>query len=224
MKILILGASGLIGRGVLRECILDSDISAVKLIGRTRIDPSFHIQTSKLTELVMPNMFDYSKVESELSGFDACFICLGIAAKDMANEAQYIRMTFDLTMAAASVIAKLNPDIRLTYVSGAGTDGTTQSKSLWMRVKGQVEQALLALPIKQSVMFRPLAVQAINGEVARNGLYRVAFLLGSPFITMLRKLLPSKIVTTEQMGKAMLHIAKNGSAKPVLESADIARF
>ena len=224
MKVLILGASGLIGRGVLRECLLDADVSEVLLVGRSKIDPTFHVPTTKLSELVMPDMFDYSKVESELSGFDACFICLGIAAKDMTNEAQYIRQTFDLTMAAASVVAKLNPNITLTYVSGAGTDGTAQSKSLWMRVKGQVEQALLALPIKQAVMFRPLAVQAVNGEIARNGLYRVGFFLGSPFITLLRKLLPSKIVTTEQMGRAMLSVAKQGSTKRVFESADIARF
>ncbi len=224
MKIIIFGASGLIGRGVLRECLLDADVSEVLLVGRSKIDPSFHMPTTKLSELVMPDMFDYSKVESELSGFDACFICLGIAAKDMANETQYIRQTFDLTMAAANVVAKLNPNITLTYVSGAGTDGTAQSKSLWMRVKGQVEQALLALPIKQAVMFRPLAVQAVNGEIARNGLYRVGFFLGSPFITLLRKLLPSKIVTTEQMGRTMLSVAKQGSTMRVFESADIARF
>jgi uncharacterized protein YbjT (DUF2867 family) len=224
VKVLILGASGLIGRGVLRECLLDTDVSEVLLVGRSKIDPTFHVPTTKLSELVMPDMFDYSNVTSKLSGFDACFICLGIAAKDMTNEAQYIRQTYDLTMAAASVVAKLNPDITLTYVSGAGTDGTAQSKSLWMRVKGQVEQALLALPIKQAVMFRPLAVQAVNGEIARNGLYRVGFFLGSPFITLLRKLLPSKIVTTEQMGRAMLSVAKQGSTKRVFESADIARF
>ncbi len=224
MKIIIFGASGLIGRGVLRECLLDADVSEVKLVGRSKMDPSFHLPTSKLTELVMPDMFDYSKVDSELSGFDACFICLGIAAKDMRNEAQYERITYTLTMAAAEVLAKLNPNITITYVSGAGTDGNAQSKSLWMRLKGKTEQALLSLPVKQAVMFRPLAVQAMNGEIARNGIYRVAFLLGSPFITLLRKLVPNMIVTTEQMGRAMLLVAKQGSNKRVLESADIAQF
>lgn len=224
MRVLILGASGLIGRGVLRECLQDNAVSQVKLIGRSKIDPSFHIPSEKLTELVMPDMFDYSKVESELSGFDACFICLGIAAKDMSNAVQYERITYTLTMTVAQVLAKLNPNITITYVSGAGTDGTAQSKSLWMRVKGKTEQALLALPIKQAVMFRPLAVQAINGEVARNGLYRVAFLLANPVITIVRKLMPQRIVTTEQMGRAMLSVAKHGSDKRVLESADIAQF
>lgn len=224
MRVLILGASGLIGRGVLRECLQDNAVSQVKLIGRSKIDPSFHIPSEKLTELVMPDMFDYSKVESELSGFDACFICLGIAAKDMSNAVQYERITYTLTMTVAQVLAKLNPNITITYVSGAGTDGTAQSKSLWMRVKGKTEQALLALPIKQAVMFRPLAVQAINGEVARNGLYRVAFLLANPVITTVRKLMPQRIVTTEQMGRAMLSVAKHGSDKRVLESADIAQF
>jgi uncharacterized protein YbjT (DUF2867 family) len=222
--LIILGASGLIGRGVLRECLLDADVSEVKLVGRSKIDPSFHIPTTKLSELVMPDMFDYSKVEAELTGFDACFICLGIAAKDMANEVQYERITFGLTMMAAEVVARLNPSITITYVSGAGTDGTAQSKSLWMRVKGKTEQALLALPIKQAVMFRPVAVQAMNGEVAKNGLYRVAFLLASPVISLIRKLLPKYIVTTEQMGRAMLSVAKHGSNQRVLESADIAQF
>jgi uncharacterized protein YbjT (DUF2867 family) len=224
MKIIILGASGLVGRGVLRECLLNSEVSEVKLVGRSKMDPAFHIPTTKLSELVMPDMFDYSKVESELSGFDACFICLGIAAKDMANEAQYERITYKLTMAAAEVLARLNSNITITYVSGAGTDGTAQSKSLWMRVKGKTEQALLALPIKQAVMFRPLAVQAMNGEVAKNGLYKVAFLLATPVLSMARKLMPKYIVTTEQMGRAMLSVAKHGSEKRVLESADIAQF
>ena len=224
MRVLILGASGLIGRGVLRECLLDSDVSEVKLVGRSKINPSFHIPSAKLSELVMPDMFDYSKVESELVGFDACFICLGIAAKDMSNAAQYERITYTLTMAASVVLAKLNPNITITYVSGAGTDGAAQSKSLWMRVKGKTEQALLALPIKQSVMFRPLVVQAMNGEVAKNGLYQVAFLLAKPVLSIARRLMPKHIVTTEQMGRAMLSVAKRGSDKRVLESADIAQF
>ncbi len=224
MRVLILGASGLIGRGVLRECLLDADVSEVKLVGRTKIDPAFHLPSTKLSELVMPDMFDYSKVESELSGFDACFICLGIAAKDMSNEAQYERITYILTLAAAEVLAKLNPNIIITYVSGAGTDGTASSKSLWMRVKGKTEQSLFALPIKQAVMLRPLVVQAMNGEIARNGLYRVAFLLASPVISLVRRLFPKYIVTTEQMGRAMLSVAKQGSDKRVLESADIAQF
>jgi uncharacterized protein YbjT (DUF2867 family) len=224
MKTIILGASGLVGRGVLRECLLDNNVSEVKLVGRSKIDPSFHLPTSKLSELVMPDMFDYSKVESELSGFDACFICLGIAAKDMANEAQYERITYTLTMAAAEVLARLNPKITITYVSGAGTDGTGQSKGLWVRVKGKTEQALLALPIKQAVMFRPLAVQAMNGEVAKNGLYRFAFALATPVLSLARKMMPKYIVTTEQMGRAMLKVARQGSDKNVLESADIAKF
>lgn len=224
MKILLLGGSGLVGRGVLRECILDPQVTHIKLIGRSPIDPASHLASTKLSELVMPDMFDYSGVESQLAGFDACFICLGIAAKDMTNAVQYERLTYQLTLAAASTIARLNPHISLTYVSGAGTDGTAQSKSLWMRVKGQTEQALLALPIKQAVMFRPLAVQAVNGEVARNGLYRLAFWMARPVMTLARKLLPRHIVTTEQVGRAMLSVAKHGSAKRVLESADIAQF
>jgi uncharacterized protein YbjT (DUF2867 family) len=223
MKIIIFGASGLIGRGVLRECLLDADVSEVKLVERSKIDPSFHLPTSKLTELVMPDMFDYSNVEAELIGFNACFICLGIAAKDMNNAVQYERITYSLTMAAAKILARLNPQITITYVSGAGTDGTAQSKSLWMRVKGKTEQALLALPIKQAVMFRPLAVQAMNGEVAKNGLYRFAFALATPVISIVRKLMPKYIVTTEQMGRAMLSVAKQGSDKRVFESADIAQ-
>ncbi|MEY4295130.1 MAG: hypothetical protein RLY82_818 [Pseudomonadota bacterium] len=224
MRVLIFGASGLIGRGVLRECLLDSDVTEVKLVGRSTIDPAFHIPTTKLSELVMRDMFDYSNVDHELTGFDACFICLGIAAKDMANEAQYERITYTLTMAAAEVLARINPQITITYVSGAGTDGTGQSKSLWVRVKGKTEQALLALPIKQAVMFRPLAVQAMNGEVAKNGLYRFAFALATPVLSLARKLMPKYIATTEQMGRAMLSVAKHGSKKSVLESADIAQF
>jgi uncharacterized protein YbjT (DUF2867 family) len=224
MKIILFGASGMVGRGVLRECLLDPAVTEVKVVGRSKLDPGFHLPSSKLTELVMPDLFDYQQVEAQLRGYDACFICLGIAAKDMLNEKQYERITLDLTLSAAKVLLKLNPNLALTYVSGAGTDSSQKSKSLWMRVKGQTENALFALPLKHVAMFRPLAVQPMNGEQARNGLYRVAYTLGLPLVSLLRKLMPTRIVSTEQMGRAMLAVAKGQTDLRIFESADIAKY
>jgi uncharacterized protein YbjT (DUF2867 family) len=224
MKIILFGASGLVGRGVLRECLLDSAVSEVLVVGRSPLAAESHLPSTKLSELVVPDMFDYSACEDRLSGFDACFFCLGVPVNAMFNEQQYVRLTYDLTLAAANVIARLNPRITMTYVSGAGTDSTGKSKNLWLRVKGQTEQALLALPIGRAFMFRPLAVQAVNGESARNVLYRTAFTLSSPFIALGRRLFPKWIVTTEQMGKAMLSVTKNGHPQSVLESQAIAQI
>jgi uncharacterized protein YbjT (DUF2867 family) len=224
MKIVLFGASGMVGRGVLRECLLDPDVTEVKVVVRSKLNAAFHLPSAKLSEVLMPDLFDYSAVDAELTGYDACFICLGIAAKDMLNEAQYVRHTLDLTLAAAQAVLRLNPKLVLTYVSGAGTDGTASSKNLWLRVKGQTENALFALPLTRAAMFRPLAVQPMNGEQARNGLYRLAYTLGLPLVSVLRRLMPSRIVTTEQMGRAMLAVAKRQSELRIFESAEIAKY
>jgi uncharacterized protein YbjT (DUF2867 family) len=158
MKVVLFGASGMVGQGVLRECLLDPDVESVLSIGRSA-SGQLH---PKLRELVHRDFLDYSAVESQLSGFDACFYCLGVSSVGM-QEADYRRVTYDFTMAAAQVLAKLNPGMTFVYVSGMGTDSSERGRSMWARVKGQTENALLRLPFKAAYMFRPGAIAPLHG-------------------------------------------------------------
>lgn len=143
MKVLLFGATGMVGQGVLRECLLDPEVDAVETIGRSATG----VKNPKLREIVHPNLFDYSAIEADLRGFDACFFCLGVSSAGM-PEAEYERLTYDLTMAAAKTLCRLNPAMTFIYVSGAGTDSTEKGRVAWARVKGRTENAILRLPFK----------------------------------------------------------------------------
>ena len=150
MRILLFGATGMVGQGVLRECLVDGDVTRVLCVGRKPTGQ----QHPKLSELVVPDMSDYSAVEDKLSDFDACFFCLGVSSVGM-SEADYRRITYDLTLAAAQPLARLNPQMTFIYVSGAGTDSTERGPTMWARVKGATENALMRLPFRAAYMFRP---------------------------------------------------------------------
>ena len=215
MKIILFGATGMVGQGVLRECLLDPEVHEVLSIGRTgtgRTDP-------KLVELVHADLFDFSSIESELFGFDACFFCLGVSSVG-AKEEKYRRVTFDITLAAGKALARLNPGMTFIYVSGAGTDGSGSGASMWARVKGQTENALLALPFK-AVMFRPGGIVPLHGIRSRTRLYRMIYGLGVPLWSWMYAKFPKHVTTTEQVGRAMLRVAREGPTKRILETPDI---
>jgi uncharacterized protein YbjT (DUF2867 family) len=216
MKILMFGATGMVGQGVLRECLLDPDIDAVEMVGRSGTG----IKDAKLREIVRPNLMDYADIETELRGFDACFFCLGVTAAGM-SEADYERVTYGITLAAAKTLARLNPGMTLIYVSGAGTDSTEKGRVMWARVKGKTENALLRLPFKAAYMFRPGAIEAAHGERSKTAAYRVAYTLVKPLLPLLRRLFPDSILTTEEIGRAMINVAKWGAPKRILEVSDI---
>jgi uncharacterized protein YbjT (DUF2867 family) len=169
MKVIIFGATGMVGQGVLRECLLDPDVRRVLSIGRSATGQ----RHEKLRELIRADLLDYSAIENELRGYDACFFCLGITSLGLSEE-QYRRVTYDITMAAAKALARLNPDMTFVYVTGAGTDSTEHGRTMWARVKGETENALLRLPFRAAYMFRPAAIQPLYGitfeELAQNGL------------------------------------------------------
>ncbi len=215
MKILIFGATGMVGQGVLRECLLDPDVTQVLVLGR---NPTGQ-QHPKLCEIIHPNLYDYSNIEAELSGIDACFFCLGVSSVGM-KEADYARISYDMTLAAATVLARLNPNMVFTYVSGAGTDSSEQGKVMWARVKGKTENALLRLPLR-AYMFRPGVIQPLHGVRSKTALYQFFYTLAAPLFPLFRAIFPQQITTTEQIGKAMLIVAKRGSDKKLLESKDI---
>jgi len=216
MRVLIFGATGMVGQGVRRECLLDPEIDAVQTIGRAATG----VQHAKLREILRPDLFQYVDVESQLAGFDACFFCLGVSSVGM-PEAQYERLTYTLTLAAAETLSRLNPQMTFVYVSGAGTDSTEKGNLAWARVKGRTENAILRLPFKAAYMFRPGVIQPMHGERAKVTAIRVGYALTKPLLPLLRRLFPRYILTTEDMGKAMINVAKRGASKPILESWDI---
>ncbi|WP_144144018.1 epimerase [Paraburkholderia sp. BCC1884] len=216
MKVLIFGATGMVGQGVLRECLRAPDVEAVQTIGRMRtgqLDP-------RLTEVIQPDLMDYRAQESSLVGFDACFFCLGVSSAGM-SEADYTRLTYDLTLAAAQTLSRLNPGMTFVYVSGAGTDSTVQGRGMWARVKGKTENALRKLPFKAVYLFRPGVIEPLHGARSKTRSYRLFYALAKPFLSTLRALLPNQILSTEDIGRAMLAVARHGADKAVLETADL---
>ena len=208
----------MIGQGVLRECLLDPDVESVLGIGRSATGQ----QHGKLRELVHEDFFDFSAIEPELTGLDACFFCLGVSSAGMPEE-HYRRVTYDITLAAAQTLVRLNPGMTFIYVSGAGTDSTERGRTMWARVKGETENALLRLPFKAAYMFRPGFIQPLHGIKSKTKLYRIFYAVTAPIFPLLKRF-PKYVTTTEQLGRAMLEVARHGYPKPILESADINRL
>jgi uncharacterized protein YbjT (DUF2867 family) len=216
MNVILFGATGMVGQGVLRECLLDPDVHQILSIVRT---PSGQ-QHAKLRELLHTDFFDYSAIESQLTGFDACFFSLGVSSAGM-DEAMYKHLTYDLTLAAATTLARLNPSMTFLYVSGAGTDSTERGRSMWARVKGKTENDLLKLPFRAAYMFRPGAIQPMHGIRSKTRLYQTFYTVLNPMLPCLKSVFPRYITTTEELGRAMLRVAKHGYPQPILESKDI---
>jgi len=216
VKVILLGATGMIGQGVLRECLSDPGVEAVVALGR---GPS-RASHPKLRDLVAPDLLDLAPHAAALGGFDACFLCLGVTSAGLA-EAEYRRITRDLTVGVASQLARLNPGMTFTYVSGAGTDATERGRSMWARVKGETENALLRLPLRRAYMFRPGLIQPLHGIRSRTPSYRVVYAILAPLFPLLHRLLPDHLTTTERLGRAMLAAARHGAPRQVLEVRDI---
>ncbi len=205
----------MVGQGVLRECLLAPDVERVLTIGRTATGQ----RHDKLDEIVHSDLLDLSAIEDRLSGYDACFFCLGVTSAGM-KEADYRRITYDVTLAVARTLARRNPDMAFVYVSGQGTDSTERGRSMWARVKGATENALLALPLR-AYMFRPGFIQPLHGIRSRTRLYRLAYRVAAPLVPLARRFFPGQITTTETIGRAMLHVARTGAPKRILETPDI---
>ena len=206
----------MIGQGVLRECLLDPDVERVVALGRS-ISGVTH---AKLRDLTHKHLFDLSSIEADLTGFDACFDCLGPSSSGM-SEADYERITYTLTTNIAETLSRLNPQMTFIYVSGAGTDGTEKGNAMWARVKGRTENALLRLPFKAAYMFRIAAVLPAHGERSRTALYRFLYSALKPLTPFFRWAVPGYVLTTEDVGRAMLYLARSAPAKTVLESPEI---
>ena len=211
MKVILFGATGMVGQGVLRECLRDEAVERVLVIGRNSIGQTH----PKLNELRRPDMFDFGGGAVELQGYDACFFCLGVSAAGM-SEAEYTRLTYDLTLGWAKVLARINPAMTFIYVSGAGTGG----KSMWAQVKGRTENALLGL-FPHSYMFRLAALLPMHGEVSKTRWTRISYALLHPLLPLVRAMVPRAVITTEELGRAMIHATREGARKRILENRDL---
>jgi uncharacterized protein YbjT (DUF2867 family) len=219
MKVILFGATGMVGQGVLRECLLDPDEKGVLAIGRSKTGQSHE----KLSEIVPENLWDLPSIEESLSDFDTCFFCLGVSAAGMSEE-EYRHITYDLTLSVARILLRLNPGMTFIYVSGMGTDSTEDGRMMWARVKGKVENELLRMPFKVAYMFRPGYIQPLHGIQTKTKWYRLLYAMMAPFYPLWKALLPKYVTTTEQVGRAMIRVAKQGAPKRVLESEDISRI
>src|SRR5580693_657525 len=189
MKVILFGASGMVGQGVLRECLLDPRVESVLSIGRSRSAR----QNQKLSEILLSDLTDYASIESRLAGFDACFFCLGISSAGM-KEQDYARITYDITLAAARTLVRLSPQMTFIYVSGSGTDSSERGRTMGARVKGRTENALLELPFRAAYMFRPGFIEPLDGIRSKTPAYRVLYAIGRPLMPLLRLLFPSSIL------------------------------
>ena len=218
MKVILFGATGMVGQGVLRECLLDASVESVLAVGRSPTGQ----QHAKLREPMHDNFLDFSAIESQLAGYDACFFCLGVTSVGMSEE-RYRHLTYDITMAAAKTRSKLNPGMVFIYVTGRGTDSTEQGSLMWARIKGKTENDLLKLPFKAAYMFRPAGIQPLHGIKSKTAWYQAIYVVASPLLTLLNRVAPNYMTTTEQVGRAMIRVARDGFPRPVLESEDINR-
>ncbi len=219
MRVVIFGASGMVGGGVLLECLDDARVESVLVVGRR----SCGIRHPKLTEILHGDFFDFGPLRERLANRDACFFCLGVSAAGL-SEAEYTRRTYDLTLAAARTMVAASPGMIFAYVSGAGTDSTERGRVMWARVKGRTENALLALPFRAAYMFRPGFIEPMRGVRSGTRLYQAFYSALGPLLPLARRLFPKSVTTTVAVGRAMIRVAESGDAKKILGPEDINRL
>jgi uncharacterized protein YbjT (DUF2867 family) len=216
LNILIFGATGMVGQGVLRECLRASDVERIQTVGRTATG----VHDPKLHEVIHRDLWNYAPIELQLQNFDACFFCLGVSSFGLAEE-EYTHTTYDLTLAAARTLVRLNPQMTFVFVSAAGADSSEQGRTMWTRVKGRTENALLHLPFTAVYIFRPGLIQPLHGARSKTASYRLIYAVAKPLFPLLHLIFPKSVLTTQMIGHAMLAVARGGAPKAVLEAKDI---
>jgi len=212
IKAVVTGATGMVGEGVLHECLKHSDVESVLVITRKPTG----MQHPKMRELIHSDFSDFSSIESQLEGYNAAYLCMGITSF-MTSEENYSHITYDMTLALAEPLARLNPDLTLCYVSGAGSDSTEEGKLMWTRVKGKTENALLKLPARQAFMVRAGGIIPTRGLKNAYAFYKIL----NPILPLVRKLMPKTICSLEEIGRGMIQATKSGYQSPILEVLDV---
>ncbi len=216
LKIIITGASGMVGKGVLLECLDHPEVSKVLSIGRTPLE----IDHAKLQELIITDFLDYSTVADQLKAYDACYLCMGVSAGGLSEE-KYKVLTYDYTMALAKALLQLNPGMTCTYVSGEGTDSTEKGRTMWARVKGKTENDLLDLGFKRAFMFRPGIIIPLRGIKSKTKLYQFFYDYFMWLAKLMKVLSPNSVVNTTQIGLAMINVTKRSFENTILRPRDI---
>jgi uncharacterized protein YbjT (DUF2867 family) len=211
MRVVLFGATGMLGHGVLRECLRDESVEAVLAIGRGQSA----LTHAKLRQIVERDLFRLEELGTALDGYDVCLYCLGMTSVGML-EADYRRLTVELTVSIAATLFKHNAGMNFLFISGTGTDSSGTSATMWARVKGEAENALLGMGFAAAYMFRPAFVQPMDGCLARTGWMRVL----APLVPVLRMVSAGYFSTTEELGRAMLRVASHGYSKRILDSSD----
>src|SRR4051812_13370888 len=219
MKIILFGATGMVGQGVLRECLLEPEVGRVLAVGRTLTGESH----PKLHEIRHGDFTDLTAIQPQLIGYDACLFCLGVTSLGQTEES-YRRLTYDITLLAATTLLRLNPGIAFVYVTGQGTDSSERGSRMWARVKGKTENDLLKLPFRAAYMFRPGGIQPLHGVRSKTGWIQAIYKVTGPLWGLLNRLTPTYVTTTEKLGRAMIRVVRDGYPKPVLETLDINRI
>lgn len=212
IRAIITGATGMVGEGVLHECLLSDQVEQVLVINRKPCG----VSDTKLKEIIHADFFDLSAIEDELTGYNACFFCLGISSVGVSKE-DYFKMTYTLTMHMAQTLSRLNNDMAFCYVSGAGTDSSEKGSSAWARVKGKTENDLMKLPFKKVYAFRPGFIKPTKG--LKNTLKFYSY-IGWLF-PIGRALYPAGFCTLKELGRAMIQLAVSGYAKTIIDGKDI---
>jgi len=216
IKVIIFGATGMVGEGVLLETLKNPSVESILVIGRRPCN----FAHQKLKELLHKDFYDYSAIREHLKGYNACFFCLGVSSVGM-NEQDYSRITYDLTMKAAQILSELNSDMTFCYISGTGTDSTEKGRVMWSRVKGKTENNLAKLPFKAVYLFRPGLIKPIKGQ---KNVRAILILLINSLYPLFKILLPKYVCTMEELGRAMIQAALIGYSKQFLENKDIAQL
>ena len=219
MKVIITGTTGMVGKGVLLECLDHKVITEVLSIGRS----SLKMNHPKLKELIHPDFSSFASVKDQLKGYDACYACMGVSVAGL-SEIDYTKMTYDFTLALAKELYALNPQMTFTYVSGEGTDSTEKSRSMWARVKGKTENSILQLGFKQAYMFRPGAIIPLRGIKSKTKLYQFFYDYFMWLLKLMKILNPKSIVSTTDIGLAMINASLNGYGQRIIRPRDIIRL
>jgi len=226
MRVVLFGATGMVGQGVLRECVRDPGVTEVLSVVRkpgatpARVGDTDVAASGKVREFVAPDFFDFSGVEYEFAGFDACFFAIGVSTFAVKAE-EYPKITRDIPVAAARSLVRANPDMTMVFVSAHGADETETSSAMWKRVKGEAENEMLHAGFARAFVLRPLGIVPMHGIQSRTGLYRAVYGMMRPLLPALLRSLPRYVTSTEGLGRAMIAVARNGYPKQRLEAADI---
>jgi len=213
MKVIIFGATGMVGQGVLRESLLAPDVEQVLCVGRRPTG----VKHPKLREVTLADFTDLTPIADELGGYDGCFYCLGVSSVGM-DEAAYTRISYDFPIAAARTLAELNPDLTFVYVSGAGTNPT--GRQMWQRVKGRTENAVIEM-FPHGYAVRPGIIRPTHGARSKVGWYNTAYTLAGPLLSLLDRVAPKYVTSTDRLGRAMLRLARHGLDDHLVENRDL---